>query len=286
MRYAIGIEYEGTAYSGWQALDHIASVQAEVERALGQVADSRVQVVCAGRTDAGVHALAQVAHFDTEAVRPPRGWVLGANSHLPPDIALLWATAVPEDFHARFSATARRYRYLIFDRRTRSALWSHRTTFSSLPLDAAAMHDAGQRLVGTHDFTSFRAAECQAKTAIRTVEWLRVRRDGALVILEVQANAFLHHMVRNFVGTLLPVGRGERGAEWVSEVLEARDRRVAGITAPPQGLYFAGVRYPERFAVPPVREWPGSVHPAVDGEGGAGPATPSVIMAPGEATGG
>jgi tRNA pseudouridine38-40 synthase len=286
LRFAIGIEYDGTAYSGWQALDHIASVQAEVERALSLVADGPVAVVCAGRTDAGVHALAQVAHFDTDMSRPARGWVLGANTHLPPDISLLWATEVPADFHARFSATARRYRYLILDRRTRSALWHARTTFSSRPLDAAAMHAAGQQLVGTHDFTSFRAAECQAKTATRIVESLSVRREGALVSVEVQANAFLHHMVRNVVGTLLPVGRGERDAAWVAEVLAARDRRVAGITAPPQGLYFAGVRYPDRFGVPPAREWTGSLQPALESDGSAGPAAPSAIMSAVGQTGG
>jgi len=286
LRVAIGVEYDGSAYSGWQALDHIASVQSAVEQALSRVADAPIAVVCAGRTDAGVHALAQVAHFDTAITRPPRGWVLGANTYLPPDIALLWATEVAPDFHARFSATARRYRYLILDRRTRSALWHARTTFSSQPLDAAAMHAAGQALVGTHDFTSFRAAECQAKTATRTVEWLEVRREGALVILEVQANAFLHHMVRNFVGTLLPVGRGERDAAWVREVLAARDRRVAGVTAPPQGLYFAGVRYPEPHVVPPPREWTGSAQPALDAAGGAGPAAPSAIMSAHEQTGG
>lgn len=278
MRYAVGVEYDGGAYSGWQTLEGIPSVQAEVERALSLVAADPVKVVCAGRTDAGVHALAQVIHFDTAAVRPERGWVLGANTHLPADISLLWAREVPADFHARFSATARRYRYLLFDRRTRSGLWATRSTWSAHALDAAAMHEAAQCLVGRHDFTSFRAAECQANSPIRLVESVSVERQGALVVLEVQANAFLHHMVRNIVGTLLPVGRGERPREWVAEVLAARDRRVAGITAPPQGLYFAGVRYPSALGVPPPREWMESAVPALDEAGAAGPAAPSVIM--------
>ncbi len=278
MRYAVGVEYDGSAYSGWQTLENIPSVQAEVERALSQVAAAPVKLVCAGRTDAGVHALSQVAHFDTAAVRPGRGWVLGANTHLPADISVLWAREVPADFHARFSATARRYRYVLFDRRTRSGLWAGRSTWSAHPLDAAAMHAAAQCLVGRHDFTSFRAAECQATSPVRNVESLTVHREGALVVLEVQANAFLHHMVRNIVGTLLPVGRGERPGAWVAEVLAARDRRIAGITAPPQGLYFAGVRYPAALDIPPTREWTECAVPALDEHGCAGPAAPSVIM--------
>jgi tRNA pseudouridine38-40 synthase len=278
LRYAAGVEYDGGAYSGWQVLDGVPSVQVQVERALSQVAAEPIKVVCAGRTDAGVHALCQVIHFDTAAVRPGRGWVLGANTYLPSDISVLWARAVPEDFHARFSATARRYRYVLFDRRTRSGLWSKRSSWSAHPLDASAMHAAAQCLVGRHDFTSFRASECQASSPIRLVESLTVQREGALVVLEVQANAFLHHMVRNIVGTLLPVGRGERPGSWVAEVLAACDRRVAGITAPPHGLYFAGVRYPAALDVPPTREWTESAVPALDDDGTAGPAAPSVIM--------
>ncbi len=279
MRYALGIEYDGTAYSGWQALAEAPNVQGQLERALSLVAAHPVEVVCAGRTDAGVHALAQVVHFDTTATRPDRGWVLGANTHLPPDIAVLWACAVPREFHARFSATARRYRYLLFDRRTRSAVWARRTVWSAQSLDVAAMQQAAAMLVGTHDFSSFRAAECQARNAVRTIESLQVKREGALISVEVQANAFLHHMVRNLVGTLQWVGRGEREPGWVAQVLQARDRRQAGVTAPPHGLYFTGVRYPPQFAVPPAREWTESVAPALDDAGSAGPVAASAIMA-------
>lgn len=253
MRLAVGIEYAGTRYAGWQRQDSAPSVQAEVEAALARIADHPVEVTCAGRTDAGVHALAQVAHFDTPATRPMRGWALGANTHLPPDVAVLWAVPVADDFHARFSALARSYRYVILNRTTRSAVLRERTCWWHAPLDAARMHAAAQSLVGEHDFSSFRAAECQSRVPVRRLERIAVRRDGEFVVLEVTANAFLHHMVRNIAGTLLEVGEGTRPVEWVAEVLAARDRTVSGPTAPASGLYFAAVRYPERFGVPPVR---------------------------------
>lgn len=278
MRLALGLEYAGTAYSGWQALDGRRTVQGELEAALARVADQPVAVVCAGRTDAGVHALAQVVHCDVDAVRPLRGWVLGANTHLPPDIAVTWACQVADGFHARFSATARRYRYLILDRRTRAAVWADRVAWSPQRLDAEAMHAAAQCLVGRHDFSSFRAADCQSKSPVRLLESITVNRSDGLVSIEVQANAFLHHMVRNLAGSLLMVGRGERPVAWLAEVLAAADRRVAGPTGVPGGLYFAGVRYPAAFGVPPVREWTESAAPALDPTGAAGPADPSGIM--------
>lgn len=252
MRLAVGIEYAGTRYAGWQRQTSAPSVQSEVEAALTKVADHPVEVVCAGRTDTGVHALAQVVHLDTTATRTMRGWTLGANTHLPPDVAVLWATPVADDFHARFSALARSYRYVILNRTTRSAVLRERTCWWHPPLDAERMHEAAQALVGQHDFTSFRASECQSRVPTRRLEHIAVHRDGEIVALEVTANAFLHHMVRNIAGTLLEVGEGSRPVSWIAEVLAARDRTVSGPTAPAAGLYFTGVRYPEPFGVPPA----------------------------------
>jgi tRNA pseudouridine38-40 synthase len=250
LRIAVGIEYDGGRYRGWQRQDHAPSVQAEVERALAFVADHPVAVTCAGRTDAGVHALAQVAHFDTTAARSPRSWVLGANTRLPPDVALLWAVPVDASFHARYSALSRSYRYLIHNRLSRPALLRRRVCWVHEPLDAAAMQAAAQALVGEHDFSAFRAAECQSRTPLRRLEQIEVSRTGERVALRVTANAFLHHMVRNIAGTLIAVGRGERPVEWVREVLESRDRRAAGHTADAGGLYLAGVRYPPEAGLP------------------------------------
>jgi tRNA pseudouridine38-40 synthase len=250
VRLAVGIEYAGTRYAGWQRQDHAASVQGEVERALSQVADHRVEIVCAGRTDAGVHALGQVAHFDTAAVRPLRGWLLGANVHLPSDVALGWAVEVADDFHARYSALARTYHYLVLNRPTRSPLASERVCQWRTPLDAARMHAALQVLVGEHDFSAFRAAECQSQLPVRRLARIAVRREGDLVVFEVTANAFLHHMVRNIVGSALPVGEGARDAAWLAELLARRDRRAAGPTAPPGGLYLAAVEYPAAAGIP------------------------------------
>jgi tRNA pseudouridine38-40 synthase len=251
VRVAIGIEYAGNRYAGWQRQNDAPSVQAEVERALATVAAHPVEIVCAGRTDRGVHAVAQVAHFDTGVSRPMRGWVLGANTALPDDVALQWATPVPDDFHARFSAVARTYRYVILNRPTRSPVWEGRAAWIHAALDAEAMHAAAQVFVGTHDFSAFRASECQSRVPTRRLDRIAVRRDGEFVVVEVTANAFLHHMVRNLVGTLLEVGDGSRPAAWVRETLESRDRRLAGPTAPAEGLYFARVDYPEPFGVPP-----------------------------------
>jgi tRNA pseudouridine38-40 synthase len=225
-------------------------VQSCLEQALTRVADHSVTLVCAGRTDTGVHGVAQVAHFDTTAVRSARAWVRGGNAHLPPDISLNWADNVPDDFHARFSALARRYRYLILNQPQRSALWRQRATWYYRPIDAGWMHTAGQALVGKHDFSAFRAAECQARHPIRTLLELTVQRRGDGVVLEVEANAFLHHMVRNIAGVLLAIGVGDKPVEWAHEVLERRDRTQAGVTAPADGLYLLAVRYPERFGLP------------------------------------
>lgn len=251
MRVAVGVQYDGSGFQGWQAQRSGArTVQAVLEQALTQVADHPIRLTCAGRTDAGVHGVGQVAHFDTTAVRSARSWVLGGNAHLPMDLSLRWARDVPDDFHARFSALARRYRYLILNQPHRSALWRGRATWCYRPLDAERMHEAGQVLVGEQDFSSFRAAECQARHPIREIRELTVRRQGDGLVLEVEANAFLHHMVRNIAGVLMAIGAGDRPVEWAREVLARRDRTQAGITAPAEGLYLLAVRYPERFGLP------------------------------------
>jgi tRNA pseudouridine38-40 synthase len=251
MRIALGIEYDGTAFSGWQIQKNDPSVQACLEKALSSVADHPVQLVCAGRTDAGVHALGQVAHFDTDSSRPGRAWTLGVNSELPPGISVCWAKTVADDFHARYGAKARSYSYLVFNNPIRSALLSDRAWWVRRALDVESMQRAGARLVGTHDFSSFRAAGCQAGTPVRNVTRLDVRRlDDSMIRLDITANAFLHHMVRNIAGTLAMVGRGEKPESWLSEVLEARNRGASGVTAPPGGLYLLHVAYGSQLDQP------------------------------------
>jgi len=249
-RIALGLEYDGSNYRGWQSQAHANSVQAEVERALAFVADHPVEVISAGRTDAGVHAAMQVVHFDAQADRGEKGWVLGANTNLPDDISALWARIVPDEFHARYSALSRSYRYVIQNRRSRPALQRMRACWVRDHLDAPLMHRAAQHLCGEHDFTSFRAAECQSRTPMRRLERISVRRFDEYVIIDVTANAFLHHMVRNIAGTLVAVGVGKQAPEWVADVLAARDRRLGGVTSAPQGLYFAAVRYPADWSLP------------------------------------
>ena len=250
-RFAAGLEYDGRAYSGWQFQPGLQTVQDVVQRALSRVADAPVACVCAGRTDAGVHASAQVVHFDTDAVRSERGWRLGTNSYLPSDVSIAWLREVPGHFHARYSALARDYRYLIHNRDSRSALAFGRATWERRPLDAERMHSAAQVLVGEHDFSAFRAIECQAKSPLRRVERLEVIRDSEWVTLAITANAFLHHMVRNVAGLLLSVGHGESPPERVAAVLASRDRKTNAATAPPDGLYLTAVRYPAEFGLPP-----------------------------------
>jgi tRNA pseudouridine38-40 synthase len=251
MRIALGIEYDGTDFFGWQRLKEGPSVQARLEQALSRVADHPVEVSCAGRTDAGVHGRCQVVHFDTPAQRDMRGWVLGSCSNLPDSMAVLWAQPVADDFHARYAARSRRYRYRILNRPVRAALEARYVTWERLPLDAERMHQAAQALLGLHDFSAFRALSCQAKHPHRTVLSVDVRRDGEYVTLEIEANGFLHHMVRNIVGSLLLVGRGERPVEWMAELLAGCDRQVAGPTGPASGLTFIGPRYEARWGLPP-----------------------------------
>ena len=250
MRIAAIVEYDGSAFCGWQWQDDAPSVQAVVEAALSQVANEPVRVITAGRTDTGVHATGQVIHFDTGATRPMHSWVRGANSNLPPQVALLWAREVDAEFHARFSATGRGYRYVILNRSVRPTFLARRVTHEFRPLDAARMQQAAGHLVGKHDFSSFRAIQCQAKSPVRDMRRLEVRREGDFVVITVEANAFLHHMVRNLAGVLMAIGAGERDPDWAREVLAARDRTLGGITAAPDGLYLMTVQYPEHFEIP------------------------------------
>lgn len=253
MRIAAGVEYDGRRFHGWQTQGSERCVQDTVEAALSGVAGAPVRVSCAGRTDAGVHALGQVIHFDTEAHRPERAWVLGANTVLPNDVGLLWARPVPDRFHARFSASSRSYRYLILDRSARSSLLAGRVTWIHRALNVDAMRGAAEPLLGTHDFSSYRAIGCQAKHPVRTITHLSVRRLGELIELRVTANAFLHHMVRNIAGVLIAIGRGDRDVGWAREVLEYRDRTLGGFTAPPDGLYLERVEYPAQIGLPTER---------------------------------
>ncbi len=249
-RIAIGIEYDGSRFCGWQWQKDGRSVQAELDLALSRVADQPISITGAGRTDAGVHATAQVAHFDTDAQRRSHNWLLGANTHLPKDVSVIWARPVDEDFHARFSAVSRSYTYLIMFRRARSPLRHKRVCWVYEPLHVGRMHRAAQALVGEHDFSSFRAGACQAKSPVRTVSAVSVALRGDYVVLDIHANAFLQHMVRNIAGSLIRIGQGDASEQWLGEVLALRDRTRAGMTASPDGLYLVRVRYPERFAIP------------------------------------
>jgi tRNA pseudouridine38-40 synthase len=249
-RLACGLEYDGTNFNGWQIQNHAPSIQSSLNEAVSAVADEAVGCVGAGRTDSGVHATGQVAHFDTHADREPRSWVLGINSNLPEDINVLWIRRVTDAFHARFSALGRTYRYRILNRRVRSALQRNRSWWVRAPLDCDAMRAAGQCLVGEHDFSSFRASACQSKSPVREIRRLEIRRAEDRITIECEANAFLHHMVRNIVGSLVRVGKGEADADWLASLLAAKDRRLADITAPATGLCLTRIQYPAEFDVP------------------------------------
>ena len=251
MRIALGIEYDGFDFHGWQSQQaSVRTVQDCLQTALSKVAAESIKLHCAGRTDTGVHASNQVVHFDSDKLRPLRAWVLGSNTHLPADISIRWAQPIAEDFHARFSALARRYRYQILNRPTRSALQYRQMALCRTPLDVHPMQQAAAYLLGEHDFSAFRAAACQSHSPMRNVYALSLRRNGDVITIDIEANAFLHHMVRNIVGTLMVVGRGEQQPAWVHDVLTTRDRREAGMTAAPQGLCLTAVRYPTRFNLP------------------------------------
>jgi tRNA pseudouridine38-40 synthase len=250
VRIALGVEYAGDAFEGWQSQHHGRTVQDHLERAISAVAGQQIRLHCAGRTDTGVHATAQVAHFDCDATRPVNAWVRGVNAHLNVPITVRWAQPVNDDFHSRFSAMARRYRYVLHVSRTRPALLAGRVGWFHLPLDAGRMDAAAQALLGWHDFTSFRATGCQGKTPVRLMHEARVLRDGDFLLFDFHANGFLHHMVRNLVGALVMVGKGTRPPEWIAEVLAARDRSVAAPTFPAGGLYLCGVDYPAGWPLP------------------------------------
>ena len=257
-RVALCVSYDGSAYHGWQSQrkPQVATVQETLEKALSSVANANVIVQCAGRTDTGVHASHQIVHFDSPSARGEKAWVRGGNTNLPSSIAIQWAKPVSAKFNARFSATARRYRYVILNRPARSAILSAGVTWQRYPLDEISMHEAAQALVGELDFTSYRAAACQSKTPMRNIHRVDVSRQGDLVIIDIQANAFLHHMVRNIAGVLMAIGTGAKPPVWAEEVLLAKDRSVAAATAPPHGLYLVEVRYPEEFELPAAQPGP------------------------------
>ncbi|WP_251976607.1 tRNA pseudouridine(38-40) synthase TruA [Salinicola avicenniae] len=249
-RLALGVEYDGTHYCGWQRLKHADSVQGALEAALSKIAATPVRVLCSGRTDSGVHATRQIVHFDAPVERTQKAWVFGANAKLPRDIAVRWLVPVADDFHSRFSALARRYRYVILNQPTRPVMERHNVTWCREPLDAERMQRAAQALVGEHDFSSYRAAGCQSSTPIRHLHFIDVRRHGSLVFIDVQANAFLHHMIRNLAGVLMAVGRGDEDEHYPARLLALKDRKLGNVTAPSCGLHFVDVRYDERFDLP------------------------------------
>lgn len=248
-RIILGIEYNGSSFAGWQWQPAIRTIQQELEIALSKVADCPITVICAGRTDAGVHAFEQIVHFDADVHRDLHAWVLGGNSHLPNDVRILWAKTAVDDFHARYSAIARFYRYIILNRPANSALLYKQTTWCYPALDAQIMNQAAQSLIGEHDFSSFRAQGCQSKSPFRIVHFIDVNRDGEKVTIDICANAFLHHMVRNIAGVLMEIGMGKKPAEWTQDLLAIKSRQFGGVTAPPHGLFLAGVYYPERYGL-------------------------------------
>ncbi|QIJ00713.1 tRNA pseudouridine(38-40) synthase TruA [Stutzerimonas balearica] len=251
-RIALGVEYKGARYRGYQRqVDGVPSIQETLERALSRVAGGQpVSLTCAGRTDALVHASGQVVHFDTTVQRSPHAWVMGANANLPADISVTWAQQMPMGFDARFSAVSRRYRYVIYNDPIRPAHLAQEVTWNHRPLDIVAMREAAAMLVGTHDFSAFRASQCQAKSPVKTVHHLELLEFGRLIVIDIRANAFLHHMVRNIAGVLMTIGAGEQSVDWARQVLESRRREQGGVTAHPYGLYLVHVEYPAQFDVP------------------------------------
>ncbi len=249
-RIALGVEYDGFAYCGWQTQKGVPTVQDTLEKALSKIANEMIQVQCAGRTDTGVHGLAQVVHFDTAASRDDFSWILGTNSNLPDDISVQWAQPVSEDFHARFSAIRRTYRYHILNQRSPSAVLANKVVWEPRPLEVQSMQIAAQALIGKHDFSAYRSLACQSKSPIRTIYRLEISQQGPLITIEIEANAFLHHMVRNIAGVLMAIGMQREDTRWAAEVLATRDRRLGGITARPEGLFLIRVDYPDAFAIP------------------------------------
>jgi len=250
VKLAFGIEYEGSAYHGWQSQKGVPTIQETLEEALTKIADQPIRVHCAGRTDTGVHGLGQVIHIETDAIRKESSWLFGSNTHLPSDISVKWVKQVSDDFHARFSATRRTYRYYILNQQARSAILRNKIVWERRPLSLKPMKKAASYLTGTHDFSAYRSLECQAHSPVRTVYRLEINQHGPVIMLEIEANAFLHHMVRNIAGVLMAAGMKRATPEWALEVLEGKDRRLGGVTAPPEGLYLMKVDYPESFKLP------------------------------------
>ena len=248
----MGVEYDGNAYNGWQKQNVGIGIQTIVEQSISEVANSKTEIVCAGRTDAGVHARGQIIHYDTDAKRTNYEWQTGVNSHLPDDININFAKEVTEDFHARFSATNRTYQYFIYNSRNRSSLLRNRFWWIRDTLDESLMQEGAKLLVGEHDFNSFRASSCQASSPIRTIKTLDIQRNDQFLIISIKANAFLQKMARNIVGSLVHIGLGEKTNDWLIDVLEARDRKRAGITAPSHGLYLIEVDYPKNYEIPKI----------------------------------
>jgi tRNA pseudouridine38-40 synthase len=250
MRIALGIEYNGAKYFGWQRQKEVISVQEVLEGAVGKIANHPVVLFCAGRTDSGVHATGQVVHFDTDSLRDMKAWSMGVNSNLPDDVAVRWAQPVSDDFHSRYTATARRYRYIIYNNRLRPGILRDGLSHYPMPLDETLMQTASGCLLGENDFTSFRAVHCQAKTPNRCIHYIKISRQNDYVIIDIKANAFLHHMVRNIAGSLITIGLGENPVKWLEEVLHAKDRTKAAATAKAGGLYMIEVDYPEQWQIP------------------------------------
>lgn len=256
MRIALGVEYHGSNFNGWQAQPGQRTVQGCLTEAVSFVANHHAEVHAAGRTDTGVHALNQVVHFDTQSQRNDRGWLLGINTQLPEDININWIKSVDESFHARFSATQRSYRYLILNRLSRSAIHAQRMWWTHKPIEMERMQAAAGFLTGHHDFSAFRAVECQAKSPMKTLDSIIVSRHQDCIAIDVSARSFLHHMVRNLVGVLVPIGEGKKPVHWAADVLESRDRNQAGITAPAEGLYLTDVQYSQHYQLPAVSGFP------------------------------
>ena len=250
MRVAAVLEYDGSAFSGWQRQTRARSVQAVVEDAFSKIAGEPIEVTVAGRTDAGVHALGQVIHFDTSAERSGHSWVRGAVSNLPADVAVLWADRVDPAFHARYAATGRHYHYVVLNRPVRPGLLASRVTHDYRSLDVPRMQQAASYLLGEHDFNAYRSSECQAKNPVRELRALDVTQVGERIVIHAYANAFLHHMIRNIAGVLLAIGAGDKPPHWARDVLESRDRTLGGVTAPPDGLYLTQIEYPSNYNIP------------------------------------
>jgi len=254
MRIALGLEYCGVAYTGWQSQRDGRGVQDALERALAAIASSGVRTIAAGRTDTGVHATMQVVHFDTDAARPDTAWVRGVNAHLPSDVGVIWAQRVADEFHARRVALARRYVYVLLNRAVRPALLAGRAGWYHRPLDVARMIESARVLAGTHDFSAFRAAECQARSPSRTLQPIAIAATDGFIRFEFTANAFLHHMIRNIIGALVAVGAGNKPPAWIGELLAGRDRTQAAATFAPDGLYLTGVDYDAKWNLPSTRQ--------------------------------